>query len=111
MLSSQDRTFIDKRRHFTRYWPMTAGLLLTSLAVISIWLWHYSPYLANPLYVIERLKSGTIDTGMLEMSVLLVPLMTLIIIVLLVLTILLGFASFANEKRYQSIIGKLLNDQ
>ncbi|WP_404356996.1 hypothetical protein [Methylotuvimicrobium sp. KM1] len=111
MLTPQERDFIEKRRRLTRYWPIGAGLLLASLAALSIWLWNYSPYLANPYYVIDRLESGKTDAGMMEMSAVLLPRMTLTVIVLLGLAVVMGFASFANEKKYQAIISKLMNDK
>ncbi|CCE22746.1 hypothetical protein [Methylotuvimicrobium alcaliphilum] len=111
MLTPQKRDFIEKRRRLTRYWPIGAGLLLASLAALSVWLWNFSPYLANPYCVIERLESGKIDAGMMAMSTLLLPMMTLTVIVLLGLAVVMGFASFANEKKYQAIINKLINDK
>ncbi|WP_341326612.1 hypothetical protein [Methylotuvimicrobium sp. KM2] len=110
MLTPQERDFLEKRRRLTRYWPIGAGLLLASLATLTVWLWNYSPYLVNPYYVIDRLESGKTDAGIMEISTLLLPMMTLTVIVLLGLAVVMGFASFANEKKYQVIINKLLND-
>lgn len=66
---------------------------------------HWSRFAVD---VIECLESGTIDAGMMEISAVLQPMMTLTLIVVIGLTVALGFANFATEKKYQTIISKVI---
>ncbi|MDD2760892.1 MAG: hypothetical protein PHH11_11430 [Methylomonas sp.] len=108
MLNPHERKFIEKRQRLIRYWPIVAGFLLALLVGFAAWLWFYSPYMVNPYYVIERLETGSIDAGIMQMSVLFLPTIMLFLIVVLIVVVLLGFAVFSIERQYQTILGKLL---
>ncbi|MGZ8163634.1 MAG: hypothetical protein ACXW0H_03775 [Methylobacter sp.] len=111
MLKKQDYDYLAKRRRFAALWPMAAWSMLAVLAGFSSWLFIQSPYLVNPVYVFQQLKSGAIDTAIMEIAALLLPAVTLTLLAVVSIIIVFGFSVFANEKRYLAIIDALIKDK
>lgn len=109
-LPEPDLDFLRLRKRLVRWWPMAAYALLSVLALCLVGLVYNSPYLANPFFVAKQLGSGLIESPTLAISAVLLPVVVLLLFLVVAIFIILGFALFANEKRYLKIIDALLNE-
>ncbi len=96
---------------FTSTWKMAAGLMLSGLGALLVWMFFYSPYLVNPVAVAKGLEEGTIDVSTLNLTALIVPVVILLLFVVIAIVFLIGYSVIANEKKYLSIIARELKSQ
>ncbi|WP_317704418.1 hypothetical protein [Methylomarinovum caldicuralii] len=82
---------------------MATGLL-AGLGAFGVWIWFRVPFLANPLFVAETLRQGTLTRSQLETATLLLPVLFWLVIALIALVIGLGFLFTAIEKRYLTFL-------
>ena len=103
-LSYQEQSFVAKRARFMRTWRYAGVILLALIIGLGTWLFLSRPLLANPFFVIARLKSQSIDEATMALMAGMLPVVTLACIVLAVVVVLFVFAHFSNERKYLAII-------
>lgn len=111
MLEDNDQNFIKKRTRLIKLWPITGGLCISILLGLIAWLFFKNPLLANPFYVIDRLKENSIDISMLTLMAGILPIVVLSALLLCVVLVLLGFIMFSHEKKYLRLISELSSDK
>lgn len=99
--------FLERRRKLASSWKIVAWMMLAGIAALAAWLFVSVPWLANPLFVARRISAGDMERPTLELMATVLPVTILILLGLIAAMIGLGFAIFANEKRYQRIIREL----
>lgn len=110
MLSKGDKDYLAKRRKLTGLWPGVACFMLLLLIALSVGLFLKTPYLINPWHVFEAFEANQVDIGIMEISTLILPIVTLMLLVVVGSVIAMGFALISNDKRYLDIIDKLNNE-
>lgn len=103
-LSDEEQRFLVKRARLVRTWRYVGAILLLMLIGLGIWLFLTMPLLANPLIVMEQLKSDSIPESMLMLMASMLPIVVLMCLALAVTTVLFTFAAFSNEKKYLKLI-------
>ncbi len=111
MLSENDYKFLNKRKRFINSWNIAATIILLLLGTAFLWIFFKSPYIANPIYVVEAIKQNTIENSVLITATALLPFIVIFLFVIVAIFVLLGFSVFSNEKTYLKIIEKLQNNQ
>lgn len=111
MLTEKEVQFIKRREMFTSTWKMVAGLILSGLGALFIWLYFSSPYLVNPVAVAKGLEEGTIDVSTLNITALILPVVIILLFLVIAIMFLLGYSVIANEKKYLSIIARDIDSQ
>jgi hypothetical protein len=107
-LSEDDHNFLKKRKRLIAIWNSIAVIMLIALVTIFSWIYIQVPYLANPLFVAEALKHNEIQESVMATSAITLPVVFITLFVTVGIFVLFGFAIFSNEKRYLSIIERLL---
>lgn len=110
MLNKEDQVYIAKRRKLSTFWLIAGWLMLLLLIGLSAWLFIKTPHLINPWFVFEAFRANQVDVEIMEISTLILPIVTLILLLVVGCMIALGFVVFHNEQRYLAIIDKL-NDE
>ncbi len=106
-LSDNDRIFLKKRKRLVAMWNTVAVVMLIGLVALFLWIFFTSPYFANPLYVAEALKQNDIEASVMTVSTIMLPVVVIMQFATVAVFIVFGFAIFANEKRYLSMIENL----
>jgi len=109
MLSKENQVYLNKRRKLASYWPATALVILLLLISLVVWLLINTPFLINPWYVFESFKVDQVDTDIMVISTLILPIISLLLILVIAFMVVLGFLIFRNEKCYLAIIDELNN--
>jgi hypothetical protein len=99
-------TFLDKRKRFVRSWRYVGPGLVCLIAALGVWLFVRHPLLANPAHVVAELQRGGLDQKTIEFMAVLLPIAIGLLVFLGFFLVLLGFASFANERKYLEIISR-----
>ena len=107
MVDEKDLAFIKKRSFFARWWNVVGSVMLAVLVGMALWFFVTVPNFINPLYVIEQLKSGTLQQSTLVIMAAMLPIVVLGLILVCCAVIGFGFAVFANERRYLAIIERM----
>lgn len=107
MLSEQEKAFLEKRARLAKWWNAVALGMLAALAGLAFWLYLRAPRLINPARVLSDIEAGALPVESAETMAVLLPVLVLMCLVIVAVVVLYGFAVFANERRYQRIIGKL----
>ena len=107
MLTPKQETFLTKRQWFARRWPAIASLMLVSLLAFYGYLLWRVPFLANPFYVARQIEADAIAQSTLVVMAAMLPIAIGALVFVTAATILLGFAVFANERRYLQIVRQL----
>ena len=110
VLSERERVFLTRRKRLVAVWNSVAAVMLISLVGLFSWIFIRSPYLANPVFVAETLERNEMQASMMTMAALLLPIVFITLFVTVGIFILFGFVIFSNEKRYISMIERLLDD-
>ncbi|MCL4219617.1 MAG: hypothetical protein KJ052_21770 [Candidatus Hydrogenedentes bacterium] len=110
MLESSDTQFLSRRKHFADTWNRVGISMLVLLAGCLGWLFWRSPYLANPVFVLGEIEGAGIAKSTLDLSAIMLPIMTLTCFAVLFIVILFGFVVFRVERRYMAIIETLKID-
>ena len=105
--SRRHQAFLEKRRRLLQAWQWVGPLCL--LLIIGLWLWLYlhSPLLVNPFEIASRLENETLDSSILPVMALMLPIIILACLGLLIAIIVFMYAVFSNEKKYMEIINEL----
>ncbi|MCB1615813.1 MAG: hypothetical protein KDI30_07345 [Pseudomonadales bacterium] len=106
-MNDEQNSFLAKREKLTRQWKWAGSVLLGWSVLLYGYLFFFSPLLANPFYVIERIKEGDMERSTLELMAVLLPVVTGTLFLVLLVFILLSFVIFKNEKKYQEIIAAM----
>jgi hypothetical protein len=109
MLTEHDKAYLKKRDMLVRAWPVAGAILLAALLLLLGWILWRSPYLLNPYAMMQRIREGAIDQGMLKLMAGTLPVAFLSILALMGAMVAFAFAAFANEKRHLRIIRGLLS--
>jgi hypothetical protein len=82
---------------------------LCLLFICGLWLWLYlhSPLLVNPFEIASRLENETLESSILPLMALMLPIIVLACFGLLIAIIVFMYAVFSNEKTYMEIISEL----
>ena len=107
MLTHAELAFLEQRRWRARYWNLVGGVLLAAVVGLAVWLLVRVPNLVNPFHVLRQIEAGTLPQSSLETMATLLPLAVMAVVGMLATVITFGFAVFANERRYLSIIDSL----
>jgi len=107
MYDEHDKKFLNKRTRLISLWNPVAITMLIILFALFVWLVIKTPYLINPIFVIETIKENTINQSTLSLSLLMLPIVVLIVFFIMLILILYGFVIMRNEKRYLTIIHSL----
>jgi hypothetical protein len=99
--------FLQQRARLRRWWPATATVLLLSLLILAVWLWHTAPSLINPWHVMERVVSGHMEAATCQITALMLPIISLTLFAVIAVMVVFGFVVFRNEDRYRAIIDAL----
>jgi hypothetical protein len=78
--------------------------MLLGIIAYAVYQYIRTPLLLNPIEVVERLRTGSIEQPTLELMALMLPIMFLTILVILAVLVILIYASISNEKKYLEII-------
>ena len=81
--------------------------MLFVLGGMGVWFFVRVPNFINPLHVIEQLKSGTLPQSSLVVMAVMLPIVVLGLLLVCCAVIGFGFAVFANERRYLTIIEEM----
>ncbi|RMH69685.1 MAG: hypothetical protein D6675_11610 [Gemmatimonadetes bacterium] len=84
--------------------------MLIFLASMIVFMFIKVPYLVNPVYVAEALKTNSLHASLMTTSVLLLPIVVLFIFFIIAIVVLYGFAIISREKHYIAIIESLENE-
>lgn len=96
--------FLLKREKLTQQWRWVGALLIGWSTLLYAYLFFFTPLLANPFHVMQRLEQGELDKTTTELMAMLLPIVTTTLFLMLLVFLVLGYAIFANEKKYQQII-------
>jgi hypothetical protein len=110
-LSAQEKSFIEKRIKFARSWPIAGLIMILVLAILGLWLFWSRPLLINPWFVLSQLKAEAVSESTLILMAAILPVSMLMCIGLVIVFILLGFSVFSKERKYISIIHRLISEQ
>ncbi len=110
-LSAQEKAYIEKRIKFARSWPVAGMIMILVLAIIGIWLFWTRPLLINPWFVLSQLKADAMPESTLIIMAAILPVSMLMCMVSVVVFILIGFSVFSKERKYISIIHRLIAEQ
>ncbi len=106
-MNESDRRFLQRRRRLARSWNLVGAALLLVLLALAATLFFRVPFLANPMYVADLLKTGGLERSTLELMAMMLPVVFLLCLAVTVVVVLFGFAIFSNERRYLAIIDAL----
>jgi len=109
-LSEQEAQFLANRTKLANAWRYVGVVLLVSLASLAGWLFWYVPLLANPFLVLTRLQDDSIPQSTMALATALLPIMVLTCLFVTMVIVLFIFATFANERKYLSIVQKVTGD-
>ena len=107
-MNAKDRSFLQSRRKITRWSSVAAAFLLVTILAMAVLLWFWFPAWIDPGYVADRIQVGEMTGSILETTAILYPVLVWIILGLLLFIVLLCVALFVMERRYLSIIERLL---
>lgn len=106
-LTDVEQKFLEKRARFVQTWRYVGAVLLALLLGLGVWLFWTKPLLADPFFVWTQLRNQSMPEATLMLMAGLLPVLVLMCIVLAFGVILLGYAAFANEKKYLQIIRRV----
>lgn len=109
--NEQERSFLERRRRFTRSWPLVGTLLLAAVLTLTAWLFWSNPLLVNPWAVLTGLKAQSLPESTLSLMAFLLPIATLLCLSTLCILVLLTFVAFSNERRHIAVIDRLIRTQ
>lgn len=111
MVSCEQERFLLKRRLLVRAWPWVGAVLLAIIVGFWGWLFFAQPLLANPMHVLEAVRTQAIPADTLWLMAGILPLTVLATGVLLMILMLFLFAGRRNEKKLLDIIDALRADR
>jgi hypothetical protein len=110
-LTEQEKSFFTKREKLVRAWPLFGSVMLIVVLCLAGWLFWRNPLLVNPWVVLTRLEAGSIPDSTLLLMAGLLPIAMLLCLAIVLVTLLFAFVALSNERKYISIIHRLLNSQ
>jgi hypothetical protein len=110
-LSAQEKAYIKKRITFARSWPIAGLIMISVLAVLGVWVFWTRPLLINPWFVLSQLKADAVPESTLIVMAAILPVSMLMCMVSVVVFILIGFSVFSKERKYISIIHRMIAEQ
>ncbi len=108
-LPEQELSFIEKRRRMARNWIWIGSIMILVIVTFGVWSFWSQPMLFNPWFVLSQLKAEAFPKSTLILMAGILPVSMLMCLSLVLVIILLGFPSFSKEKKYISIIDKLIS--
>lgn len=108
-ITDKEQKFLAARAKIIRAGPLVGGMLVCLFVGLGIWLFLYHPLLANPLTVLARLQDESISTATLMLMAALLPFFVLLCLVLMLTIAMLCIATVINEKKYITIIQRLVD--
>jgi len=106
MLSQKELEFLKRRKQMLSSWRIVAFSLLLALIVLFLWLFFNTPYIANPLFVANILKEGSLTESTMTVSSLILPIIVSLLFLSSIIFVLFGFQIIGNEKKYMAMIRK-----
>ena len=105
--SRRHQAFLEKRRRLLKTWRWIGPLCLLLIFVLLLWLYLHSPLLVNPFEIVSRIENETLESSILSLMALMLPIIVLACFGLLIAIIVFMYAVFSNEKKYMEIINEL----
>lgn len=107
MLTQQAASFLAARTRMVRVWrPVGVFLLLLWFSSVA-WLVYCCPLVFNPWVALARMKAGTYELATLQLSSVLLPIVSLLCLGIVLVIILFLFVAFQHERQYLGIIAGL----
>lgn len=107
-LSEQEERFVAKRSALARSWAFVGAGLLVLILTGGGWLVVTKPLLANPFLVLSRLSSDSIPAPTLTLMAGLLPVVVLGSLLLALVLVVFCFTFFMHERKYLSMIRRLV---
>lgn len=107
-VTDDEARFLVRRRNLVRAWPFAGAFLICLIIGLGVWLFLTRPLLANPFAVLSMLRSDSIPTSTLALMAGLLPIAVLMCLALAVAVVLFAFASFVNEKKYLTMLQRIM---
>lgn len=107
-LSDADQTFLRKRKKLSASAKTVCIGLLALVLLICAWQFFNAPNLINPFHVARAISDNSLTTVTASSMALLTPILAWLVWGLVLLLILIIFAVSRLEKRYHTILEKLL---
>ena len=98
--------FLRKRRGFIAAWSSIGPVLVGGLLIFIVTILLAAPMFLNPLSVIARLRTDTLDLTTLQTMAMMLPVVFMLLCLILLLLIVQTYRSCKREKQYL-----LLTDQ
>ena len=107
MLTHEEKLFISRRERLNRLWPIVAVMLIMAMGGLFAWLLGTAPWLVNPYFVAEMLKSGKMPPSTVTFMAMLCPVFGAMCFLMVIILIIYGWGWMGMEKKYIGLINRM----
>jgi hypothetical protein len=108
-VTDDEARFLVRRRRLVRAWPFAGAFLICMIIGLGVWLFLTRPLLANPFAVLSMLRGDSIPASTLALMAGLLPIAVLMCLTLAIAIVLFTFASFFNERKYLTMVQRIMD--